>query len=679
MRYERLNERWIVRIQDNGAVALTDRRRNVTWGGHVPGWVTMRGGEPEALGAPVRVGQTSSGAFAEYELPRYAFRAEFALSGDALTLTLTELRCEGELEAIEYPAHMLRVDSGAAEGYVVVPHKQGALIPSRLDDGFMRYRHNAWRSIADVNEVIPFEFCGLNMTWFGASRGGSSVLCYLPEAVDMALHLAGNAVFDREGHAVDSRQGDLPGERYSSLTPVWRASRGCLRYPRQMILMLTEDGYVGMAKRYRALVKSSGRYVSLEEKVRRNPAVAGMIGAPDIKVYIYTHRRDEPRLRSWSEPVLDGYERVHTTFDQVGEIVDDLQASGVEKALILLGGWNRAGYDREHIDMWPPAEAAGGAEGLARASVKAVEAGYVFSLHDNYQDIYPDSPSYDERLVMKRPDGSVRLGGVWDGGLCRLVCSSQAVDLARRTIRQVKACTSVNSYYLDTTTSAPMYECYDEAHPMTRADDRTHKRELLEELAAQGWVVGAEAGVDWAVPAASFFEGMPGDAVGLNQGAESANFGMMIPLFNLVYHDAVVCYWQHGQPFGREDHINHVLHDLLSAQPSSWSLIYEQWEDLKPLILQCSALLGRLHARTAFSDMTRHELVTPDFQVHHTAFSNGVEVWVNFDIRSRDCGGFRLAPKGFRVSFPGEEPIDGRLSRDILLNQDPARDKTREA
>ena len=107
----------------------------------------------------------------------------------------------------------------------------------------MRYRHNTWKNIADIDQTMPFEFCGLNMTWFGASFNGSSVMCYLPEAVDMALHVAGNAVYDENGKLVNSRQGDLPGKRYSSLTPIWRASRGKLRYTRRMSVKLTENGY----------------------------------------------------------------------------------------------------------------------------------------------------------------------------------------------------------------------------------------------------------------------------------------------------------------------------------------------------------------------------------------------------------------------------------------------------
>lgn len=673
MRYERIGTHWTLQIMDNGSVSLIDTVHQVRWGGKVPGWVTVENesGQKErlAIGAPAQVNRTENGVKVTYNTQAFSFVATFALDNAELEISLQQQSCRGTLVSLEYPAHMLRVDSGEKDGYVVIPHKQGTLIPARLDAGFMRHRHNSWRNISDINQTIPFESCGLNMTWFGAHLNGSSVICNIEEAADCSLHIVGNAVMDDEGNAVDSHQGVLPGERYSSLTPVWQASHGQLSYTRTIRISQVENGYVGMCKLYRDLKKSSGRYVTLKDKMKQNPLVGGMIGAPDIKIYIYTNRRQETRLRSWSEPILDGYECVHTTFEQVSEIVDDMKSMNMEHALILLGGWNRAGYDREHIDMWPPAQKAGGAEGLRRASEHATQAGYIFSLHDNYQDFYPDSPSYDEKYLMKHADGSVKLGGIWDGGLCRLVCSSQAIQLAKPVVNAVRNCTKVNSYYLDTTTSAPVYECYDHEHPMTRKEDRENKIALLEMLAEQGWVVGGEAGSDWAVPVCSFFEGMPGTAIGLNGGVESAGFGMMVPLFNLVYHETVVCYWQHGQPFGREDHINHVLHDLLSAQPSNWSLVYDQWEDLKPLIKQCYDLLGTLHASCAHAEMINHEFLTPDFEVHRTQFSNGTEVVVNFDIRSYTYESYRIPPKGFLVKRNGEPVKIGSMSRDVVYQQ----------
>ena len=42
--------------------------------------------------------------------------------------------------------------------------------------------------------------------------------------------------------------------------------------------------------------------------------------------------------------------------------------------------------------------------------------GYLLSLHDNYQDIYRDSPSWNEDLIMKKPDGSLARRWGMDGG-----------------------------------------------------------------------------------------------------------------------------------------------------------------------------------------------------------------------------------------------------------------------
>ncbi len=60
--------------------------------------------------------------------------------------------------------------------------------------------------------------------------------------------------------------------------------------------------------------KESGRYVTLKQKIERNPEFEKIIGAPDIKVYCYTNRLNNPYFKAWSEPVLTGYSKVNTTF-----------------------------------------------------------------------------------------------------------------------------------------------------------------------------------------------------------------------------------------------------------------------------------------------------------------------------------------------------------------------------
>jgi hypothetical protein len=173
------------------------------------------------------------------------------------------------------------------------------------------------------------------------------------------------------------------------------------------------------------------------------------------------------------------------------------------------------------------------------------------------------------------------------------------------------------------------------------------------------------------MPAAAFYEGMQGGGTGYHRGL-AYRVGLTIPLFYLVYHDCVVGYWQHGTPFGREDHANHVLHDLLCGQPSSWSIVYEQWNDLKPLIKQTCDLLGRLHERTAHHPLLDHQILTADCMVQKSTFGDGTAVWVNYGIVSSRQEDVTIPPKGFLLKLPGEPTKVATVSRKISY-LDPAR------
>lgn len=607
---------------------------------------------------------------------KFEMETSLTLDKESLILEVSKIIMppDWKLVGIEYPFHLFLIKSGSENGYLVIPFKQGVIVPSKLNAGFMRFMHNTWQTISDIERVLPFESGSINMPWFGTVVNNSGLFGYIETPDDCSLHIICNSVINDKGVVVDARQGQNPGQRISSLSPVWISSKGNLSYPRRLRIELISGGYVDMTKRYLSYSKRIGRYVSLKDKIEKNPLVEKVIGAPDIKIYVYTNRLNNPYLRAWSGPILDGYSKLHTTFRQVSEMALEAKRLNIEKCLFILAGWSYAGYDRKHIDIWPPAEVAGGETGLKEASEIITKEGYLLALHDNYQDFYTDAPSYDEYYLMKDENGSIRLGGIWDGGLCHLICSSQALQFAKRNLDLIMRATKINSYYLDTTTATCLWECYDKNHPVSRSEDKQNKLELLKFLSGQGLVVGSEGGTDWAIPICSFFEGLPGSSEGFYSGIESMGFGIIAPLFNLVYHDAIVCYWQHGQPFGREDHSNHVLHDLLCGQPSSWSLVYEQWEDLKPLILQCYKLLADFHKKTAYHPMISHEFLTPDFAVQRTRFGDGSEVTVNFGITSHVIDKIKIPPKGFILKTYGESVKLGTINRSInyilILNKE---------
>jgi len=670
------NDYLSIHVSERGAITFVDKNTGINWGSNFTGWAYLSDGNIKDK-ISLNSAEFSAQAYgdsiyfvfsnirgSQLQDQTFEMNGSIVLEDDKFELEIIDVKTKYLLEDVEYPAHILSVRSGIEDGYIAVPHLQGILIPSRYDAGFMRYGQNIWDLIADQEAWWSFESGSLNMPWFGANIGGSSVMATAITASDLVLHLIGNSVVGTTGSPVEAGQGQNPGTRMSSLSPIWKASKKKWSYARKLRIELVENGYVGMARRYKEYAKASGRYVTLKEKIERNPEYQKLIGAPDIKIYCYTNRIDNPYFRAWSEPVLNGYSKVNTSFDQVAEIADDLEEMGVEKCMMLLAGWNRMGYDREHVDMWPPAEEAGGIPALRKACENVKSKGYLFALHDNYDDFYPDAPSYDPKYIIKEHDGKLHLGGVWDGGLSQIICPSQRAQFLNRNMALVQENIPLNAYYFDVITNTSHYECYDQEHPITRKEDLAYRINLLQNIANRGIVIGGERGTDWAMPIVGFCEGLSGGGADYHRGI-GYRIGLTAPLFYLVYRECVVGYWQHGTPHGREDHANHVLLDLLNGQPSSWSIEYDQWEDLKPVFKDVYDLLGRLHQQTAHQAMTDHQVLTKDYMVQKSEFEGGTEIWVNFGITSFEGNNFSIPPKGFRISDANGSLKEGVVSRRI--------------
>lgn len=673
------NEFLKVTVNENGSIRFLDKKNQVSWGSEHAGWVEafIRDNiEKIPLDTcDIYFERTGESIIVSYKTdqdqkrksPEFEMRVKLDLIGKHFDMEILDFTSSLPLNRIEYPAHILSVESGIEDGYIVAPNLQGVIYPSRYDAGFMRYGHNVWKNIADVERLWSLETGDLNMPWVGASKNNSSAMIYIKTSSDCQIRVIGNKLVKEDGLAVVNGRGNIPGARISSHSPVWLASKHQLSFPRKMRIELVENGYVGMAKRYKEYARESGRFVTMAEKIRRNPMYQKIIGAPDIKIYCYTNRLNTPSLRAWCEPVLNGYEKVNTTFDQVAEMSNDLKKTGIEKCMILLGGWIHEGYDRQHIDVWPPAEKAGGIDGLKKAAETVIKNGYLFSIHDNYVNYYPDAPSFDERFILKEQDGSMSHGGVWDGGTCYVICPTQREQLLEKNLNLILQNIPLNAFYFDQETSIPLVECYDDRHPISRKEDLKYRTDLLKNIINRGLLIGGERGTDWAMPIVGFFEGLSGGPTGYHRGV-TYETGITIPLFYLVYHECIVGYWQHGTPSGREDHANHILLDLLCAQPSSWSVEYAQWEDLKPLIKEAYDLLNPLHENTAHSAMVNHRILSDDFMVQQSEFGNGTKVWVNYGVITYTKDALEIPPKGFRVEITDKSPITGRMQRNVAVD-----------
>ncbi len=542
-------------------------------------------------------------------------------------------------------------------GYVVVPVREGLLIPA--DSG-----------LAFSQRFDTFAYEGCHMEMLGVVKEGAAALVTWHDPYVAA--------------EIKSATTNAPagkGKQALSTSLVLRKSAKSFR-----IQFLGKGDYVAIARAYRQVAKEKGWLITWEEKLKGHPERAKYFGAVNYKLWSTLSRR--MNLESTREESV----RVNWTFEEAAQIAEHLKNDlKLDKVLFIIGGFIRRGYDNQHPDILPAAPECGGNEALTDCARRVRQLGYLFSLHDNYQDIYRDSPSWNEDLIMKNPDGSLTKGGHWAGGLAYLTCSQKAVELAKRpqNLPEVKKLTDADSYFIDTTYAAGLMECFDKNHPLTRWDDMKWKQAISDYAREVFGSFGSECGREWAIPHSDFFEGLTGVSGAYYHNKDLAkNLGAtVVPLFEMVYRDCIAMYGKYGYDFMKA--AEYVLYHISIGRPLNYHSIpphlYWKEPDAKPQQpgnagLFCRAdggwaeglhrvdrfvkntyeILSPLNELTSQVPMTRHEFLTPDRKVQRTVFGEGngaVEVVVNMGNgeqrhRSKLGGEVVLAPYGFLVEAP---------------------------
>ncbi len=353
-----------VRLLPDGSIELTDKMAGALW--------TLR--------PPAVAGKTAS----EIKLQEAgASTLRFLADGAAFQLRLLEGAVEYELAADpgEREVWLLNrsLEIGPGEhSYYAVPKRLGIL----LFAGGAERSTRRWGAYQTAG--------GYSMAMFGAVKEGAALLASWEDPYT-------EIIFE-----------------YSPAPPRLTMSLALRRTARRVCLQpLGRGGYVEIAKAYREVARRRGFLKTLAEKVRENPAVERFFGAADFKPFAYMRRVANTR---WNRTDRDVYE-VNFTFQECADLAEHFHRDlGMDRGLLVLNGWIRGGYDNLRPDVLPAAEAIGGDAGLAECArrVKAL-GGWLFGLHDNYQDMYEDAPSWNPAVLMKNPDGSPLRGGIWAG------------------------------------------------------------------------------------------------------------------------------------------------------------------------------------------------------------------------------------------------------------------------
>jgi hypothetical protein len=474
----------------------------------------------------------------------------------------------------------------------IVPFMQGMLLPKQWPEKVRLY-----------NTVCYGR--GLYMPWWGHQKGKSAMLVLIETPEDAGCRF------------------EHPADGPTKIELRWIHSLGKLTYPRRVRFCFFDQGnYVDMAKRYRQHVREIGHFVSLKEKIARNPLVGKLVGCPVIHTSILYHIQPESSYYHKDDPAKN--HRL-VTFEQRAGHLRQLAKKGINRAYVHLDGWGFRGYDNLHPDVLPPCPEAGGWEGMKRFAATCEELGYIFAIHDQYRDYYLDAKSYDPRHTILDPKGNRPHGNTWFGGNQSILCSRLALGHVKKNyLSLLNHGVKVRGAYLDVFAVVPPDECYNPEHPASRTDCLKYRGMCLDFIRAMGGIVSSEEPADWAVPHIDLVHHGP-YALAPNPGHGPA-MGIPIPLFNLVYHDALLLPWSLGKgSWGIPENDLGYLHGLANAGLPYLSLNPGE-QELKRVRTMCA-----LHERVGLMEMTKHEFLAGSFRKQRTTFADGTTVTIDLE------------------------------------------------
>ena len=233
--------------------------------------------------------------------------------------------------------------------------------------------------------------------------------------------------------------------------------------------------------------------MSLKEKIARTPLVAELIGSPLMRAGILTNVEEGSARYKSADIPSDNYKL--TTFDERSEFFRQCKARGLDRLTVVLTGWPKMGYDRQHPDVLPPAPVAGGYDGMRRLAETCRELGYLFSLHDQYRDYYIDAPSYDTQFAIHEEDagnqpvafpgsrfgdwkeGRIPFMDHWEGGKMTYINGRFMLGHLKKNYQGLfdHGIRPVGNY-LDVFAYVPPDEDFNRQHPTTRTDCLSNER-----------------------------------------------------------------------------------------------------------------------------------------------------------------------------------------------------------
>ncbi len=555
----------------------------------------------------------------EGEIP---FTLTVALENECELLYTLSADPDKEVGEIAFPPAIQSPDN---KHYVLQTDSEGLLLP--VDDCFYPL------------EQQPIFRCsgGPGMAWIGmvddALEAGFMNIYETPYDADIKMH----KVNDRIVFQI-----------------VWLPSLGKFAYERKMrAVFFDKGGYVAQCKRYRPYAWAKNGVQPFTERVKRFPTMKKMLGA--VHVYVWKDARTK-------------------------EFIEEMKESGIDNAMVI---WNPNHVPYPEQDFTP--------------AIK--DAGYASGGYELFTDIHPrpwaqipktgrkshSLTQYHqpfEYLTAKTKDGDT-----YHNQFGHYICPLAVKDEIKDRIDEFHVLYPEETYFIDVYQANGIYECYDERHPLTRegyAMNLVDNMKLMEDR--YGVYIGGEFGADYGAGHGAYVHGMmtlqrtwfgsaveipgsiyyygrwsPNDAPSIMVGSRTATptyhkYGIneytRLPLYELVYHDAVVTSWrwEDGNHHNPEIWWKKDLFNVLYGNSPLWSIDRPRFTSFKTNFIESYKKVIPWIKQICYDEMVSHRFVTEDHKVQESIFSSGKSVVVNFGDKDYVHNGVTISARDF-VAF----------------------------
>jgi len=508
------------------------------------------------------------------------------------------------MSELQFPAAFKTPDKNY---YLIETDGEGLLLP--VDD----------KGYPLGNGITYFCGGGLSMAWMGVTdrKFETGYMAILETPYDASLRTT------RENGLI-------------TFSPVWLPSMEKFGYSRKITYhFFDKGGYVAQAKTYRNYIWKKNNVISLKEKQKRFPAIDKMIGG--VHIYVWDKARDV-------------------------EFAKELKSSGIEKALILWDAnhtpYPEIGYDNKLKEL---GYATGGYELFTdlktrdTATYKVDQNGPLRFAHTVY-------PGKFNELAARKSDGNTYFNQ-FGHTTCPIAIRPEIYRKVENKLKEYPH----ETFFLDVYQANGLFECYSKDHPVTRqqfVEAVIKNHQIIEDQ--YHVYLGGEWGAEFANAHVAYVHGMmtlqrtwwgsgiekegtiyytgdwksnprPTQMIGSRVANDtylkySINEYTRVPLYELVYHDAVVTSWrwEDGNHHCPEIWWKKDLFNMLYGSAPLWNLDCERWEEYKNTFIESYKMVCPWLQQISTDELVSHRFVTEDHKVQESVFSSGKKIVVNF-------------------------------------------------